>query len=129
LGLIPLTFSVLFWVIPIYRFFKEKKENNKIKIENFKRFSFSKILSSPNNIDIFSFKPNIKECEPYDKKAAIDNVIKDIGVVSSPQIEITEKGNTIYSFNELENEKKALEKYRMSITRKNLGETVFDSNS
>jgi len=129
LGLIPLVFSVLFWVIPAIRYFIEKKENNEIKLKNFKRFSFSKIFSSPNKIDTGKFNPIVSECRPDDLKSAADRVIKDMGAISNPQIEIKD-GKTIYTFNELEREKEALEKYRLSvdISRQKLGETVFDTN-
>jgi hypothetical protein len=129
LGLIPLVFSVLFWVIPTIRYFIEKKENNEIKLKNFKRFSFSKIFSSPNNIDTDKINPIVSECRPDDLSSAADRVIKDMGAISNPQIEIKE-GKTIYTFNELEREKEALEKYRSSvdISRQKLGETVFDTN-
>jgi len=129
LGLIPLVFSVLFWIIPTVRFFIEKKENNEIKLKNFKRFSFSKIFSSPNNIKTNAFNPAVSECRPDDLESAADRVIKDIGAISSPQVGIIDN-KTIYNFNELEKEKEALEKYRSSveISRQKLGETVFDSN-
>jgi len=129
LGLIPLVFSILFWIIPTIRYFIEKKENNGIKLKNFKRFSFSKIFSSPNKIDVGAFNPIATECTPDDLKSATDRVIKDMGAISNPQVEIKE-GNTIYTFNELEREKEALEKYRLSVdtSRQNLGETVFDTN-
>jgi hypothetical protein len=131
LGLIPLLFSILFWIIPVIRFFKEKKENKEIKLGNFKRFSFSKIFSYPNNIDISAFNSNIPECSPDDLASAADRVVKDIGAISNPQIEITENGKTIYSFKEIEDEKKALEKYRKTAdnSQSKLGEIVFDSNS
>jgi len=129
LGLIPLVFSLLFWIIPTIRYFIEKKENNEIKLKNFKRFSFSKIFSSPNNIDPNKFNPIATECRPDDLSSAADRVIKDMGAISNPQIEIKE-GKTIYTFNELEREKEALEKYRLSVdvSRQKLGETVFDTN-
>jgi len=129
LGFIPLIFSILFWIIPIVRFFTEKKENNKIKLKNFKRFSFSKIFSSPNNIETNAFNPAVLECRPDNLDSAADRVIKDMGAISNPQIEIKDN-KTIYTFNELEREKEALKKYRLSIdtSRQKLGETVFDSN-
>jgi hypothetical protein len=131
LGLIPLIFTIFFWSIPIIRFFKEKKENKNIKLENFKRFSFNKIFSSPLNIDINSFNPNITEYRPDNLEEAKDRVVKDIGSISSPQIEIAQDGKTIYSFSELDREKKALEKYRKTAdnSKSKLGEIVFDSNS
>jgi len=131
LGLIPFIFSFLFWIIPSIRFFKEKKENREIKLENFKRFSFSKIFSSPYNVDMGTFAPTVAECRPDDLASAADRVIKDISAISNPQVEITENEKTIYSFTELDKEKKALEKYRLSvdISRQKIGDTVFDSNS
>jgi hypothetical protein len=130
LGIIPLLFSLLFWIIPTVRFFIEKKENNEIKLKNFKRFSFSKIFYSPKNIDTSKLNPIMKECSPDDLTSAADRVIKDMGAISNPQVEIKE-GKTIYTFNELEREKKALEKYRKSIdiSRQKLGDAVFDTNN
>jgi len=131
LGFIPFIFSLLFWIIPIARFFNEKKENKKIKLNNFKRFSFSKIFSSPFNVDINAFNPSVPECRPDDLASASDRVIKDIGALSNPQVDINKDGKTIYSFDELDREKKALEKFRSSVdvSRQKLGDTVFDSNN
>jgi hypothetical protein len=129
LGLIPLAFSILFLIIPIVRFFIEKKENNKIKMKNFKRFSFSKIFSSPNYVTIDKFNTDESECLPDDLKSAADRVIKDMGAISNPQVEIINH-KTFYMFNELEREKEALDKYRQSVdvSRLQIGETVFDTS-
>jgi len=129
LGVIPLVFSFFFWLIPLIRFAFLKKENKKIKLTNFKRFSFSKIWEMPCYIDEDSLKPSLAECAAEDKKSAFDSVIKDIGAVSSPEIEISDNGITFYSFKELEKEKKTLEKIKKNIdvSRLQLGQTVFDS--
>ena len=70
----------------------------------------------------------MKECSPNDLASAADRVIKDIGAISNPQVEIMDD-KTIYTFNELEREKEALEKYRKSVclSRQKLGETIFDT--
>jgi hypothetical protein len=131
LGLTPFLFSLLFWLIPAFRYFFEKKENEEIKLENFKRFSFGKIWSSPSKIDAEKFlDARNAECKPENINKARDRVIKDIGAISVPEIEQTEEGKIIYSFNELENEKRALEKYRAGVdpARSQLGITVFDSD-
>jgi hypothetical protein len=129
LGLIPLLFSVLFWLVPVVRHFLESKENEDIKLGNFKRLGFSKIWSSPKNIEINSFNAPSAECRPKNFAAAGDRVVKDIGAISSPEIKIDENGKTTYSFLELEREKHALEKYRAGLdpARAQLGKTVFDS--
>jgi hypothetical protein len=130
LGLTPFLFSFLFWLIPALRYFIEKDENEEIKLSNFKRFNFGKIWLKPSKIDAEKFlvAPNT-ECKPVNLSEARESVIKDIGAFSVPEIEQNEEGKMIYSFNELENEKRALEKYRAGIdpARALLGQTVFDS--
>ena len=130
LGVIPLVFSVFFWAVPLIRMFSEKKYNEKIKTNNFKRFGFNKIWSALKNISIKSFTPPNDLFRPKDINAAADTVIKDIGAFSSPEVEINASGETVYSFNELEREKTALSKYRSTVdtSRLQLGKTVFDSN-
>ena len=129
LGVIPFIFSLLFWIIPSVRKFMEKKENEGIKLGNFKKFCFSKIWVSPKNIDMRYYMPISKECLPKNTISARDRVIKDLGVVSIPEVEIDERGNTIYSFNGLENERSVVKKYRDNIDtgRLKLGSAVFDS--
>ena len=130
LGLTPFLFSLFFWLIPAVRHFFEKNENEEIKLANFKRFSFGKIWSSPSNIDAEKFfRVPDGECLPKDINEASDRVIKDMGAIFVPEIEQDEEGKMIYSFKELENEKRALEKYREGVdpARSLIGKTVFDS--
>ncbi|MCL2210520.1 MAG: hypothetical protein FWB95_01200 [Treponema sp.] len=130
LGLVPLLFSFFFWIIPLIRFFKEKKENENNKLQNFKIFGFNKIWSLLKNIDKFIFRTPVNECKVRDFNEAAQIVINDIGVISMPEIEINEEGREIYSFNELEKEKQALINYRLSIdtNKTKIGNTVFDSS-
>ncbi|MCL2242909.1 MAG: hypothetical protein FWC03_00390 [Treponema sp.] len=129
LGIIPLVFSVFFWLIPAVRGILEKKENENTKLSNFKRFGFSKIWSSPFNVDAGGIAPLLDLCRPGDLDAAADRVIKDIGAISSPEVITGENGKTLYSFNKLDSEKRALNNYRQTIdlSRSQLGETVFDT--
>ena len=129
LGIIPFLFSIFFWLIPAVRGFMEKKENENIKLINFKRLAFSKIWSSPLNVELSSLVTSAAECHPKKPAIAGDMVIKELGAISSPEIEIGENGKTFYSFRELEREKRALRQYRDAIdpVRSQLGKTVFDS--
>ena len=130
LGLIPLVFSLVFWIIPAIRNVSEKKENKKNKLSNFKRFCFNKILSSPKKIDAESLMPAPNEFFPDDLAAAANKVINDVGAFSIPEIAAEENGKMIYSFNELEREKQEVKKYRETIdtSKLQIGKTVFDSN-
>jgi len=129
LGIVPFIFSLFFWLIPSCRYFTEKKENNNIKLSNFKRIAFGKIWSSPENIDINQLSTDINECRPENIAEAGDRVIKELGAISDVEIEQTENGKTVYSFKELKDEKHSVEKYRSNIdpSSSQLGKTIFNS--
>jgi len=129
LGFVPLIFSLLFWLVPAVRRLLENNENEKIKLNNFKRLGFSRIWANPVNVELGSLTQSAEECRPKDMAEAGDRVIKDMGAISNPEIENDEAGKPVYSFKELVNEKQALRQYRAGIdpARTQLGETVFDS--
>jgi hypothetical protein len=131
LGLIPLVFSLLFWLIPGLRYRWEKRENEKIKLNNLKKTGFHRIWSNPLGVQEKEIDSPVRECRPQNMAAARDRIIKDMGAWSMPDVELDEQGNTVYFFRELQREKDALEKYRASIRPEAaaLGKTVFDSDS
>ncbi|MCL2267461.1 MAG: hypothetical protein FWC17_06815, partial [Treponema sp.] len=90
---------------------------------------FRRIWSSPCNIEKESFKIQPDDFNINDQNKAFDRVIKDIGAVSVPEIEVADNGNVFYSFKELEKEKKAIEKYRKNLDAQKfqLGVIEFDS--
>jgi hypothetical protein len=131
LGLVPLVFSVIFWLIPGLRYFSEKKENEQIKLGNLKKTAFGRIWSKPLSVPEKEIDSPVQECRPRDMAAARDRIIKDMGSWSIPDVELDGTGGTVYSFKELQREKEALEKYRAAVRPEasSLGKTVFDSDS
>jgi hypothetical protein len=130
LGLVPLVFSLLFWLIPALRFFSEKRENERVKLGNLKRLGFGRIWSRPGAVEPDDITGDAAECRPKNMAAARDRVIKEMGALSVPEVEISPKGTAVYSFPELEREKAALERYRADISEgPALGKTVFDTES
>ena len=131
LGIVPLVFSLLFWLIPALRGLREKKENENTKLGNLKRLGFSMIWSNPLKVESGSITSQAVECRPRNMDAAREQIIKDMGAYAVPDVEINAAGGTVYSFTELEREKKALEKYRegIDIERAGIGKTVFDSGA
>jgi hypothetical protein len=129
LGFVPLAFSLLFWLIPALRAFFEKKENDAVKRRNLRRLGFAAIWSRPRDVTAAGIEAAADECRPRNLNAAKENVIKEMGALSIPEVEISAQGETVYQFTGLEMEKEALEKYRASIdpARSQLGATVFDS--
>ena len=90
---------------------------------------FAKIWKAPEKVEVLKLIPTGNDSRPKNQLQAADRVVKDIGVIFPPDIEINEEGATVYSFNELKNEKQVLDKYRQNINLENykLGKTVFDS--
>ncbi|MDR2476167.1 MAG: hypothetical protein LBD18_00065 [Treponema sp.] len=129
LGLVPLVFSVLFWLIPGLRFFSMKKENERIKMMNLRRIGFGRIWSEPMAVQSGNIGNQADECRPKNTSAAGEQVIKEMAAYSIPEVDADAQGNTVYSFKELVREKEALEQYRGTIagSKPAIGQIVFDS--
>jgi hypothetical protein len=129
LGIIPLVFSLLFWLIPALRHGGMKKSNETIKLENLRKDGYGRIWNNPLSVKSSDIDPAAGELRPKNMAAARERVIKEIGAYAVPDVEIGAAGETIYSFKELEREKTALQKYRASLKpgSSDLGKIVFDS--
>ena len=133
LGVVPLAFSALFWLIPALRALFQRGENEGIKTENHRKLGYGRIWSSPGAVKAGDLGGGAlgerPECRPKNPAAAADRVLKDMGAVAVPEVSIDAAGTTVYSFTELELEKAALETYRSGIdpAASALGKTVFDS--
>jgi hypothetical protein len=129
LGIVPLAFSLLFWLIPALRYGGMKKHNEAIKLENLRKDGYGRIWDNPLSVRASDINPAAGECRPKNMAAARERVVKEIGAYAVPDVEIGAAGETIYVFKELEREKIALQKYRSSIKPglSDLGKTVFDS--
>jgi hypothetical protein len=128
LGVIPLVFSALFWLIPILRQGAVKKNNDGIKLQNFRKLGYGRIWNGPQSVKPAELDTTVPECRPRNIDAARDRVIKEMGSYSVPEVTMEEAGEA-YSFPELVREKEALAAYRDGINpdASDLGKTVFDS--
>jgi hypothetical protein len=131
LGVVPLIFSAFFWLIPGLRYIENKRNNEAVKLENFRKTGFGRIWEAPLAVKPQEIAPTAAECRPQNLAAAQDRVIKEIGAYAAPEVAVDEAGQAVYAFEELDREKQALEKYRASIKPgdSDLGKTVFDSGS
>jgi hypothetical protein len=129
LGVVPIAFSVLFWLIPAIRYGLLKKENEKIKFENFRKYSYVNIWNDPLEVTVNSLDIAAKEALPENTTSAKNKVIKEIGAYSMPEVTVDNKGETVYSFKELDMEKSALIKARKEVSSNegDLGGIVFES--
>jgi hypothetical protein len=130
LGIIPLVFSFIFWIIPGIRYLGVKRDNEAIKMENLRKDGYARIWDKPLSVKTGDLNPQTGECRPKNMEAAQDRVVKEIGAYAVPEIQVDDAGAEVYTFAELAREKAALEKYRASIDpgAYSLGNVVFDSH-
>ncbi|MDR2370547.1 MAG: hypothetical protein LBD71_03635 [Treponema sp.] len=126
LGAVPLVFSALFWLIPALRFAVMKRENREIQTGNLRRLGFLHIWTHPTGVR--GIDSSAAECRPPRMDAACGRIIRDMGAYSMPDVEIDDRGETVYNFNALKAEKEALQRYRSGIKTGSLGKTVFDTD-
>jgi hypothetical protein len=128
LGLVPLAFSLFFWLIPLLRSRYNRNENKKIHFENFRKEAYRRIWENPVSVREQDLGP--AEARPSGMAKSRDRIIKELGAYSGVDVAINERGETCYTFTELKREKEGAEQYRASIDLKaaELGETVFDSD-
>ncbi|MDR1324941.1 MAG: hypothetical protein LBK00_02775 [Treponema sp.] len=129
LGVVPLVFSIFFWLIPLIRSGLVKRSNERIKMENLRKLGYSRIWGFPRNVKRTDIGTTVEldVSRPKNLGAAQDRVIKELGAYAVPEVSIADDGSTVYTFTELEREKAALEKYRDGIQTTDIGETIFDS--
>lgn len=131
LGIVPLAFSLLFWLIPALRYAGVRRDNEAVKLENLRKDAFARIWKAPLAFKAADIKPQAEECRPAKLDTAQDRIIKELGSYSPPEVQAGEDGGMIYSFGELEREKRALERYRAGVdpNASALGAVVFDSEA
>jgi hypothetical protein len=129
LGFVPLLFSVLFWLIPAIRRWLLKKENENVRLGNFRGLGYGRIWASPENFRPGELNPEQDECCPQNLAYARDRVLKEMGSYSMPEVSLDEKQHEVFNFPGLRRERDALEKYRagVDLRRMSPGKTVFDS--
>ncbi|MDR2079765.1 MAG: hypothetical protein LBP74_08610, partial [Treponema sp.] len=101
LGVIPIVFSLLFWLIPSLRYLGMKETNEIIKLENLRKTGYHYIWDSPLSVKPADIAPKTEECRPKKITAAQNRIIKEIGSYSVPDVTIGPAGETVYTFKEL----------------------------
>jgi hypothetical protein len=129
LGIVPLVFSFLFWLIPGLRFARLGTENQGIKKRNLRKAGFRIIWEKLRGLRAADIDNPAPECRPKDREAEGEKIIAEMGSYSQPEVEIDEGGGTVYNFTELEREKKALAASRAAVNPGDfdIGKVVFDS--
>lgn len=128
LGLIPLSFGVLFYAIPLLRMLKMQGENAKIKKENLARVVHRTILANPLNVELV--KSAMSEAGDEASREEAKKITERIAGETQAEVSSGEGNNFHFVFTEIERRKRDIEKLRSGIdlSRYNLGKTIFDSH-
>jgi hypothetical protein len=127
LGVVPVVFSLLFWVIPIVRSLRLKTENERIKLENLRKIGVQRVYTAPLSVKPAEIKSSMAEAAPQNIVRAQDAIIKELSFFGSPDVTADETGELTYSFTAIKREKDATRAYRDSIdgNAPGLGTVVF----
>ena len=129
LGLIPLAFSAIFFIIPLVRKIRLAKVNEKIALENLKKKLFSVIFYQPVGFDsqkitelATGFKPQIK--------ILLQKELDRYAAEKQAEISQTSSNRLLYNFTALAREQQDMANYRqkLDLSRFEIGKTVFDTN-
>ncbi|MDR0410367.1 MAG: hypothetical protein LBH75_00115 [Treponema sp.] len=135
LGVVPLAFSVLFWLIPAVRSRLVKKSNEAARFENLRKHGYAHVWASPRGVRLVDIGHSDRTIvddayAPANLPLAQDKLIKEIGAYSLPEVRADSTGGgVVYDFPELEREKSALNTYRATVRPSEIGGVVFDSEA
>jgi hypothetical protein len=129
LGIVPLLFSLFFWIIPALRLASLGNENQNIKKQNLRKIGFNRIWEKLRGITATDIENPAVECRPKDLPAEQEKIIREMGTYSMPEVEVDAGNKTLYNFNDLEREKQALAASRAAVKPEDfdIGKVVFDS--
>jgi hypothetical protein len=129
LGIVPVVFSLLFWIIPIVRYMNLKQENAGLKLENLRKIGTRHVYTAPLAVKPAEIKSSMAEASPENLTKAQDTIIKELSFFGSPDINAEENGEVVYSFTGIKCDKDATGKYRDSIDggKSDLGKIIFSA--
>jgi hypothetical protein len=130
LGIIPVAFSVFFFLVPLFRRIRLGKQNDAIREETLRRRVMAHVLASPARVDPGELRPIGTNLDPRDLPATSRRVLEKIAAaLKAEPIPLEKEGLFAYRFPELERELADLEAFRRGIDTKRyeVGKTVFDS--
>jgi hypothetical protein len=129
LGLIPITFSLFLYLIPLIRNKKIRKKNQAIKQENLRKEIYSHILNNPDSVDLDTIELSGSEAMPKHIERLKEKVLIEIAAAKTFEVEAKDNGQYIYRFPEIKRELMDLVNLRKDINldRFSIGKIVFDS--
>jgi len=130
LGIVPVAFSILFFLVPILRKARLDKTNARIREEALRSRVFARVLARPSSISPADIEPTRSPMDPKGFVGLRKRILDRFAALKQAEPILQEKdGSFSYRFVELERELADLERYRRAVDlgRLEVGKTVFDS--
>jgi hypothetical protein len=129
LGVVPVVFSLLFWIIPVVRKIKMDKENAGLKLENLRKIGVQYVYTAPLSVKPAEIKSSMAEASPDNLAKAQDTILKELTFFGSPDINAGENSEIVYSFTDIKRDKDAIRAYRDTIDsgKSDLGKVIFNA--
>jgi hypothetical protein len=130
LGVVPVVFALLFFLIPVVRFSRLKAENERNGTENLRRDVSRYVLANPTAVVPATIPISRTGANPSDPEKTREALVASLAAVRGA--DIAQSGEaTAYSFAEVARSKSDIAKVRAEIdtSRFDIGGTVFDSGT
>ncbi len=129
LGMVPIAFGVLFYLVPLFRSLALKRRNERVKRENLRRIVYAQAWDRPEGLEVPSRELLPAAALPA-APSAPEDLMDELAAYSQAEIRRGERGN-VYSFPELARAKKAMARLRASgeAPAFDLGKAIFDSHA
>jgi hypothetical protein len=125
LGVVPVTFGLLFYGIPALRNLRLKRRNEAIKVENLRRFVYPAILDKPIGFRPEGVAPTLEAANPADKGAR-DRIVTELAAAEGGE----PGSDGGWTWTSIVRAKQDVAKARAAVKTGSteLGKTVFDSH-
>jgi len=132
LGIVPVLFSIVFFLVPLFRRIRLSRQNEAIRREAVRKEILGQIISSPAHVDARNVRPLGSDLDPKNFARVCRGILDRIAAQLKAE-PIAQEGTSgfAYSFPDLERELADLAAYRHSVDvgRYDVGKTVFDSGT
>ncbi len=131
LGVVPLTFSAFFFLVPFVRRLRERAANEATRRENLRRLVYARVLADPTLVDPRDIRPTAPEETTRNAQADVERLLKELAATRGGEPVQAADGAWVWRFPELERERQDVERTRIatSTAQYDVGGTVFDSDS
>jgi hypothetical protein len=130
LGLIPVAFSLVFFLVPIFRMARVNRRNAEIRMEAMRKRVLAHIVSSPSQVDPRDVRPTGTALDPKNFPAVANRMVERFAAAMGAEPIVQEQAGVFaYRFKELERQIGDVTQFRNGIDLRQyeIGKTIFDS--